>query len=745
MHAGLRLDILKQQVLKLNRFEQPQATRRQLLAAMGGAGLGLMVGLPLARRADAAATETATDSADGTQFNPFVIIRPDDTVVVLSKHLDKGQGTATGLATLVAEELDADWAQMRAAFAPSDASKYNNLNWGPYQGTGGSSAIANSFMQYRDAGATARALLVAAAAQAWKVPAGEIAVQAGLLSHASGKQARFGELADAAAALPAPETVTLKDPEAFTYIGKSFPRLDVRDKTVGAPIFALDMAPEGVLVAAIARPPKFGATVTSFDATEALKVRGVVKVLQIPAGIAVVAESTWPAFKGREALTVEWDESQAETRGSEELNALYADLTQKPGAPFRADGDAEAALAAADKIVEADFTFPFLAHAPMEPHDVIIEFDGAKADIWTGSQLQTVDQYVASATLGIEIPDVQVHTLWAGGSFGRRAIYDSHIVGEAAQLAKAWGSKQPLKIQWSREDDVRGGYYRPMYHHKVRAGLDAEGKVVGWQHRIVGQSIITGTPFEQALVHDGIDHTSVEGVMDSPYGIPNFAGDLHTVQVGVPALWWRAVGHTHTAYVMETMIDDLAQAAGRDPLAFRLELLKERPRHAAVLQLAADKAGWGDPLPAGRFRGLALHESFSSYVAQVAEISLDDDGGFKVERVVCAVDCGIAVNPDNIAAQMEGGIGFGLGHALRNEITLTDGAVDQSNFHDYEPMRITDMPSVETHIVASAEAPTGVGEPGTPPIAPAVANAYFAATGQRWRKLPFSANETGGA
>ncbi|MDD9926636.1 MAG: xanthine dehydrogenase family protein molybdopterin-binding subunit [Rhodospirillaceae bacterium] len=721
-------------------FGASEPSRRQVLMAMGGGAAGLALGavFGLPSRADAALPESG-------QFNPFVIIKPDSTVTVLSKHLDKGQGAATGLATLVAEELDADWAQMRVEHAPANAKLYNNLSWGPYQGTGGSSAIFNAFQQCREAGATARAMLVAAAAAAWKVPESTITVEAGMLKHTSGKSASFGEVASDAAKLPVPTKPTLKDPTRFTYIGKSFPRLDVKSKTVGAPIYALDVQRDDMLVAAIARPPKFGGTVKSFDATAAKAVNGVVDVIQIPAGIAVLARSTWPAFKGRDALEVEWDFSKAETRGTEELRKEYRARLDQKGKAFGTRGDAAGALAGAANVIEGEFEFPFLAHAPMEPHDVVIEFDGKTAEIWTGSQLQTVDQYVASKTLGIKVPDVKLHTLWAGGSFGRRAIYDSHIVGEAAQIAKAWGRKQPIKVQWSREDDIKGGYYRPMYMHKVKAGIDADGNIVGWQHTIVGQSIITGTPFEKALVHDGIDHTSVEGVLGTPYAIPNFQGDLHTMKVGVPVLWWRSVGHTHTAYVMETMLDDIAKAAGRDPLELRLSLLKDKPRHAAVLKLAAEKAGWGEPMAPGRARGVAVHESFRSYVAQVAEITVDAEasGGFKVDRVVCAVDCGLAVNPDNIAAQMEGGIGYGLGHAIRNAITLTDGEVDQSNFDDYEPMRITDMPAVETHTVASTEAPTGVGEPGTPPVVPAVSNAYFAATGVRKRRLPFTEEGSG--
>ncbi len=715
-------------------------TRRQFLVAAGGATAGLMIGANLPLASAVAATQP-----EATQFNPFVIISPESVVTVLSKHLDKGQGTASGLATLVAEELDAAWEQMHVEFAPADAKVYNNLAFGPVQGTGGSTAIANSFEQYRSAGAAARAMLIAAAARAWNVPAAEISIKNGMVAHTSGKSGPFGMFAAEAAAMPVPEKPQLKTPDQFVYIGKSFPRLDVKWKTEGAPIYALDVKRDGMLVATIARSPKFGGTVKSFDAAEAKAVSGVVDVMQIPTGIAVIAKSTWPALKGREALEVEWDFSAAETRGSEELFETYRDLADKPGTVFRADGDAEAALKGAAQVVERSFEFPYLAHAPMEPHDVVIEFDGKRADIWTGAQLPTVDQAVTSKILGIKDTEVHIHTVWAGGSFGRRAIYDSHIVAEAAMLAKAWGKPQALKIQWSREDDVKGGYYRPMYVHKVRAGLDADGKIVGWHHRIVGQSIMTGTLFEQFLVHDGVDHTSVEGVKEYPYAIPNFRGELHTVKVGVPVLWWRAVGHTHTAYVVETMMDDLAKAAGRDPVEFRMALLKDKPRHQGVLKLAAEKAGWDTPLPEGRFRGVAVHESFSSFVAEVAEISLDGDDDYKVERVVCAVDCGVAVNPDNIAAQMEGGIGFGLGHAIRNEITLTDGEVDQGNFDTYEPMRITDMPVVETHIVASDASPTGVGEPGTPPVAPAVSNAILAATGKRLRKLPFTAEGSGGA
>lgn len=450
----------------------------------------------------------------------------------------------------------------------------------------------------------------------------------------------------------------------------------------------------------------------------------------------MLATATWPAIKGRDALEIDWDVSAAENRGTDQLLAEYRALAETPGAVARNEGDADAGLAGAAKTVSAEYVFPYLAHAPMEPLDVTVHLEADKATFWTGSQLQTVDQNVAAAILGLDPTSVFINTTWAGGSFGRRAIANSHYVAEAAMIAKAWGRPQPIKVVWTREDDIKGGYYRPAYVHRVEAGIDADGNIAGWRHRIVGQSIMTGTAFESFAVHDGVDHSSVEGISDTTYQVPNMHVDLHSPAAGVPVLWWRSVGHTHTAYAMETMMDELAHAAGRDPVEFRLAYLKGDARLAGVLKLAAEKAGWDSPVAQGRHRGVAVHKSFSSYVAEVAEVSMRDDGTVKVEKVVCAVDCGVPINPDNIASQMQGGIGYGLGAILRNEVTLTDGEVDQANFDTYEPIRITDMPDIEVHIVASSEAPTGVGEPGTPPIGPAVANAIFAATGQRVRELP---------
>jgi isoquinoline 1-oxidoreductase beta subunit len=709
-------------------------TRRRFVQSTAIAGAALLVGIRLEERAAVAADDVFTPNA-------FVRIAPDNTVTIISKHIEMGQGSYTGLATILAEELDADWSQVRVEAAPADAERYNNLKFGPMQGTGGSTAMANSWEQLRQAGATARAMLVEAAAREWGVPASEITVERGVVSHApSGRRATFGELAPKAAGLtpPPPAQVRLKDPSEFKLIGTPVPRVDRRPKTDGTATFTLDFTLPGMLTAVIARPPRFGATVKSFDATAARRVKGVTHVVPVQAGVAVVATGFWAARKGREALRVTWDESRAETRGSDDLYAAYRKLALRPGTSARRDGDAAGAMRRAAKVVEAVYEFPYLAHAPMEPLDAIVRIGSDGCDLWAGSQMPTIDQQVVARIVGVPPAKVRIHTLLAGGSFGRRATPNGDVAGEAAAIAKAIGGDKAVKLVWTREDDLQGGRYRPLYLHRLRAGLDAQGNIVAWEHRIVGQSIVKGTSFASALVKNGIDGTSVEGASTLPYAIPNLTVELHTTDVGVPVLWWRSVGSTHTAYSTETFLDELARAAGRDPLETRRALLAKHPRHLAVLNLAADKAGWGQPLPAGRARGIAVHESFDSVVAQVAEVSRRPDGLPKVERVVCAVDCGTAINPDVIRAQMEGGIGYGLAAALWSEITLVRGRVQQRNFDGYRPLRIEEMPAVEMHIVPSGAVPTGVGEPGVPPIAPAVANALSQLTGQPVRRLPFA-------
>jgi len=467
-------------------------------------------------------------------------------------------------------------------------------------------------------------------------------------------------------------------------------------------------------------------------------VNGVTDVVRVPAGIAVIARGSWAALKGRRALQIEWDETSVETRGTDELFTAYGALATQPGARAHWHGDAPAALASAARVIEAVYEVPYLAHTPMEPLDCVVRLAGDTCEVWLGSQMPTVDQQIVARVVGLRPEKVRVNTLLAGGSFGRRATPMSDVAAEAASIAKALGGGRPVKLVWTREDDVRGGFYRPLNVHRLRGGLDRAGQIVAWEHRIVGQSIFTGTPYESWMVQSGIDRTSVEGAVNLPYAIPNIAVELHSPKVGVPAHAWRSVGSTHTAYSTEMFLDELARAAGRDPLEVRRALLQGRTRHLAALNLAARQAGWGHPLPPGRARGVAVHQSFGTVVAQVAEVALDKSGMPRVERLVCAVECGIAVNPDVVRAQMEGSIGFGLGAALWGEITLVDGRVQQSNFHDYRILRIDEMPRVEVHIVPSAAPPTGVGEPGVPPIAPAVGNALLALTGRAVRRLPFA-------
>ncbi|MFM0726395.1 xanthine dehydrogenase family protein molybdopterin-binding subunit [Paraburkholderia strydomiana] len=715
-------------------------SRRTFLKAAGSvAAVGLTVGFEWAgtgRRALAATMPEATFAP-----NAFLRVAPDNSVTVIAKHVEMGQGAYTGIATIVAEELDADWQDVRVESAPADAKRYANLAFGTIQGTGGSSAMANSWMQLREAGAKARAMLVSAAAAQWQVPASDLTTRDGSVHHAAtNRTATYGSLASAAARLPVPDKVTLKSPKDFRLIGHPLPRVDVPPKTDGTAQFTLDVTFPGMLVALLQRPPLFGATVKSFDASAAKAVPGVVSVVQVPGGVAVVAKGFWAAKQGRDALKVEWEDSKAEKRSSDAIMTEYRQLAEQSGASARKEGDATQALAGAAQKVSATYAFPYLAHAPMEPLDAVVKLTANSCEIWAGDQFQTVDQGNAARTAGLDPQQVKIHTLYAGGSFGRRANTQSDYIVEAVAIAKALGANgTPVKLQWTREDDIHGGLYRPMYFHKLDAGLSADGKLIAWRHRIVGQSILAGTPFASVMVKNGIDGTSVEGAANVSYAIPNISVELTTTQTGVPVLWWRVVGSSHTAFAVEAFIDEAAHAAGKDPFVFRRDLLVQEPRMRAVLELAAEKAGWdpAKPLPKGRGRGIAVAEAFKTFVAQVAEVSVDNESNVKVERVVCAVDCGTPINPDVIVAQMEGGIGFGLGAALHSAITLKDGKVEQNNFDGYQVLRIAEMPKVEVHIVQSGEAPTGVGEPGVAPVGPAVANAIFAATGKRLHSLPF--------
>jgi isoquinoline 1-oxidoreductase beta subunit len=713
-------------------------TRREFLKTAGSVTtVALTIGFEWLGPSRRAAAVVAGPSVFAP--NAFLRIGADNSVTIIAKHVEMGQGAYTGIATVLAEELDADWAQVRVESAPANAKLYANLVFGTMQGTGGSSAMANSWMQLREAGAKGRAMLLSAASQEWKVPVTELSVDKGVISHpASKRQATFGALAIKAAALPVPDKVTLKDPKDFKLIGHQLPRVDVPAKVDGTAQFTLDVALPGMLVALLKRPPLFGATVKSFDATAASAVPGVVKVVQVPHGVAVVAMSFWAAKQGREALAVEWDETQAEKRSTSQIMDEYRHLAEQPAASARKVGDAAPAIKNAAHTVSASYEFPYLAHAPMEPLDAVVKLTASSCEIWAGDQFQTMDQANAAKTAGLDPLKVSIHTLYAGGSFGRRANVWSDYIVEAVSIAKAYGADgTPIKLQWTREDDIQGGLYRPMYFHKIEAGLNEKKELVAWRQVIVGQSIMAGGPFE-VMVKNGIDPTSVEGAATMAYDIPNIDVELATTKNPVPVLWWRVVGSSHTTFAVETFIDEVAHAAGKDPFAFRRDLLKAEPRMKAVLELAAEQAGWSSgPLPKGKGRGIAVAEAFKTYVAQVAEVTVDDAGRVTVDRVVCAVDCGIPINPDVIAAQMEGGIGFGLGAVMFSAITLKNGRVEQDNFNNFRVLRINEMPKVEVHIVQSSEAPTGVGEPGVAPIGPAVANAIFAATGTRIHILPF--------
>lgn len=713
----------------------PEITRRQFVKLTTLAGTGLTLGAVL----PGCSAQSGAKASDGL-VTPFVHIDPDDTVTVICKQLEAGQGVWTGLPAIVAEELDAAWSQMRVLDAPAKVPMYGNLAFNPkglIQGTGGSTSVANSWMQLRHAGATARAMLVAAAARRWGVPRNEITVSKGVVLHQpSGRTASFGALAGSAAQLPVPSQVSLKDPSQFTLIGrKHLPRLDARAKSYGKERYAIDVMLPGMMTAVVLRPRRFGAKVAAFDASRAKAHPGVVDVVEIPSGVAVVARDTWSAWKGRDLLKVDWDESDAEKRGTAQLLEYFRRLAgSKDALTAVARGDVDAALAGARQRIDADFEFPYLAHAPMETLTAVCRLSPDHCEIWAGCQFQTIDQANAAKATGLKPRQVAINTLAAGGTFGRRANFPSDYIVEVASIAKATGGRYPVRLIWTREDDIEHGRYRPLNVHRISAGVSTDGKVA-LRQRVVGQSIMAGAPWGAPR---GVDPTAVEGNAADEYDLENVSITWSDPKVGIPVLWWRSVGHSHMAFSKEVIIDELAEAAGRDPVEFRLALLGTHPRQAAVLRLAAEKAGWARPFPRGngRGRGVAVHKSFNSVVAQVAEVTVSGND-ITVERVVCAVDCGIAVTPGVIEAQMQSGIGYGLSAALWGAITLTDGRVDQSNFDNYRVVRINEMPKIEVYIVPSMEAPTGVGEPGTPPIAPAVANAVRAATGIRLRRLPF--------
>lgn len=668
--------------------------------------------------------------------NAFLRIGNDNSVTVLLGHSEMGQGIWTGLTMLIAEELDADWSKIRVEHAPASAAEYGLPAFGGMQITGGSTSTWMEFDRYRQAGAAARLMLIDAAAKRFDMAPSQIRTESGVVI-AGDKRATYGELADDAGKLPVPDPASIKFKEAkdWKVIGKPTKRLDTPEKITGQAKFGMDVQFDGLMTAVVARPPVFGGSVKSFEGAEALAVPGVHKVVQVPTGVAVIADHYWAAKLGRDALKVVWEPGPNAGLDSQQLLESFRKLAATPGTSVSQAGDATVMLGRAAKTIEAEYSVPYLAHAPMEPLNCTVKITNDRCEIWTGTQFQTLDQMIAGKITGLKPEQVEIHTQFLGGGFGRRANPTSDFVSEAVYVAKAAG--EPVKTVWSREDDIRGGYYRSAFLHQARIGLDADGMPIAWKHVLVGQSIMAGTSFEATMVKDGVDKTSVEGVADSPYleGLANHLIDLHSPQTGISVLWLRSVGHTHTAFVMESLIDELAEAAGKDPVEYRRTLLKAHPRHLGVLNLAVEKADWKAPLPDGHALGVAVHESFGSYVAHVAEVS-QDNLAIRVHRVVCAVDCGIAVNPQSIAAQMESGITFGLGFTLHSKLTFKNGQVQQSNFHDYQVLRLNEMPVVEVHIVPSTDKPGGIGEVGVPPVAPAVANAVFALTGQRLRELP---------
>jgi isoquinoline 1-oxidoreductase beta subunit len=706
-------------------------SRRRFLktSALAGGGLILGIYLPELTHGRAAAQEKPTRPFAP---NAFVRIGADNRITVLINHSEMGQGTFTGLSMLVAEELDADWGRVRAEHAPVDPA-YNHVGFG-IQMVGGSTSTWTEWERLRRAGATARAMLVTAAAQAWKVRPASCRTENSQVIHTdSNRRLSYGELAERASRLTPPKQVELKDPKAFRLIGRPTRRLDTPEKINGAGVFGIDVKVPDMLVALVARPPVFGGRLQRSDSSKAKAVPGVRHVVQIDRGVAVVADGFWAAKQGREALEIIWNEGPNARLDSRTQRDEYAALAKTAGVVAKRQGDAAAALGRAAQRLQATYELPYLAHAAMEPLNCVAHARRDGCDVWTGTQFQTVDRNAAAEAAGLKPEQVRVHTMLLGGGFGRRAVADSHFVREAVQISRAVAA--PVKVIWTREDDTRGGYYRPAAYHTISAGLGGDGKPVAWQHRIVCQSLLAGTPFE-ALIKKGLEETAVEGAADLPYDVPNLLVDWRQAPAAVPVLWWRSVGHSHNAFVVETFIDELAHRAKQDPYEYRRALLVKHPRHRAALELAATRAGWGRPLPAGRGRGIAVHESFKSFVAQVAEVSITSEGKVRVHRVVCAIDCGPVVNPDSVQAQMEGGIVFGLSAALYGEITFERGRVRQRNFHDYPVLRMNEMPVVETHIVPSTQAMGGVGETGVPPIAPAVANAIFSITGRRIRRLP---------
>jgi isoquinoline 1-oxidoreductase beta subunit len=715
-------------------FVTTSVDRRSFLKTGLAGATGLIVGFYLPRR-----REVFADGSEPSVLNAFIHVSPDDKVTILISKSEMGQGVVTSLSMLAAEELECDWKQIRTEFAPADK-VYFDPAFG-MQGTGGSQSVHSGWVPMRTAGATAREMLVAAAAQKWGVDASECHAESGRVVHTATKRSvTYGSVAEAAGKLSAPTNVKLKDPSEFKVIGKATKRLDTADKVCGKAVFGIDAHRPGMLHASVEHCPVFGGKVASFDASKAKAIPGVKDVVPIMTGgpgqppvmtgVAVVADNTWTAFQGRKALEIQWDEGPNANATTESIFKMFEEKAQTPGVVSRKEGDAASAMASAAQKVEAVYRAPYEAHATMEPMNCFADVQADRVDLWVPTQFQTPSQQISAALAGVKPEQAFVHTTYLGGGFGRRGWSD--FVTEACQLSKAM--KAPVQVTWKREDDTQHDYYRPASYIKMAAALDANGMPTAFTARVACDSIMSW--FFPGSIKNGMDSSSVEGVTDIAYDIPNILVDYQLTPGPVPQGFWRSVGASQNGFFSEGFVDELAVAAKKDPYEYRKALLGKKPRHLGVLNLAAEKAGWGKPLPNGMHRGIAMLEAFGTYVAEVAEVSVDKDNGVKVHRIVCALDCGQVVNPGIIEQQAMGAMVFGLTQTLKGEITIDKGRVVQANFDTYEPLRMNECPKMEVYIVPSKEIPRGMGEPAVPPVAPAVCNAIFAATGKRIRKLP---------
>ncbi|TLY43514.1 MAG: xanthine dehydrogenase family protein molybdopterin-binding subunit [Nitrospirae bacterium] len=706
-------------------------SRRTFLKVSAAVGGGLLLSfiLPgMIRSTEAAKAKTV----DGFAPNAFIRIGHNGRVTLIMPQVEMGQGTYTSIPMLIAEELEVRLDQIQLEHAPPDDRLYANSVFAGFHVTGGSTSVRAFWEPLRIAGATARVMLVSAAAQTWKVDAASCRAEKGVVIHVtSGRRLKYGALVDDAAKLPVPGKVTLKAPKDFKLIGTPAKRLDTPDKVDGKAKFSIDVRVPGMKIATVAACPVFGGKLAAVDDTMTKAIKGVRQVVQLDDAVAVVADHMWAAKQGLAVLDIRWDEGpNAQLTTADIVQQLEA-ASRKPGVVARKEGDVTQAMAQAAKKVEAVYQMPFLAHATMEPMNCTVHVRKDGCEIWVGTQVQTRAEATAAEVTGFPPEKVQVHNHLLGGGFGRRLEAD--LITQAVQIGKQVAG--PVKVVWTREEDMQHDMYRPYYYDRIAAGLDVQGRPIAWTHRVTASSLVAR--YVPALLKDGLDFDAVEGAAEPPYTFPNMLVDyMRQEPPGIRTGWWRGVGPTHNIFVVESFIDELAAVTKQDPVQYRRALLGTSPRAKAVLDLAAEKAGWGQPLPEGHGRGVSVQFVFGSYVAQVAEVEVAKNGEVRVKRVVCAVDCGVVVNPDTVKAQMEGGIMFGLTAALFSEITVKDGRVEQSNFHNYRMLRINEAPVVEVYLVKSAEAPGGIGETGTAALAPALTNAIFAATGKRIRKLP---------